>query len=388
MRFNLKPQTSYLTLYFALGLISILSYVNNWPIVRLIGAKQEKDFGDAGIILNAADCFKDIGLNVYKVESGNCSYNYGESLIRVLHILGIGKDSIDIIGIVFIALFILAFVECIRSIQPLASFRIQGLAILFFLSPPTMLLLERGNFDSLIFFLLVASVILKTKKRNNISILILVSTVLFKFYTFPVLVYFLFRDHNWKEVEKRNYLLLLLPTALVMQDLYRISQGFSIPNPMWFAFGSSKFPWAAARIFGIDLPRSLQLLAGAVLVIVILMLIYRFEDRLTQLKELKRVCLGANENSKLMTQCMALVFVVSYFAGMSYIYRLVFAIPVFIYLLICQRRANPFMMISIACAIVLSPWFGGLEFLGDLGILWLVPLVVWIYFPKVKILSI
>jgi len=362
----------------------MLSYLSDWPVVRFIRAKQEEDFGDAGIILNAADCFKEIGLNVYKVQSGNCSYNYGESLIRTLHILGLGKDSINTVGFIFIALFIVAFVESLRTIQPLASFKIQGLAILFFLSPPVMLLLERGNFDSLIYFLLVASIILKTKKRDTGSILILLSSVLFKFYTFPVLIFFLFNNCSWKEVKKRNFLFLLLPIVLVLQDLYRISQGFSIPNPMWFAFGSSKFPWATARILGIDLPRSLQVLAGAGLSLVILIGIYRFEQKFPQLKELKRVCLEASEQSKLMSQCMVLVFVVSYFTGMSYIYRLVFAIPVFVYLLICQLKPSLFTIISIAGAIFLSPWFGGLELLGDIFILWLVPLVVWIYAPKMK----
>jgi len=384
MRLKEKPPTNYVALYFSLVLISILSYQNDWPIVRFIGAKQEEDFGDAGIILNAADCFRDIGLNVYKVQSGNCSYNYGESLIRILHILGLGKDSINTVGFLFIALFIIAFVESLRIIQPSASIRIQVLAIVFFLSPPVMLLLERGNFDSLIYFLLVISIVLRVKKRNKSSILILIASVLFKFYTFPVLVFFLFSNDRWKQSKKTNLLVLLVPISLVLQDLHRISQGFSIPNPMWFAFGSSKFPWATARILGIDLPRSLQLLAGAGLSVLILLLINRFEGKLPQYRELKRVCLEASENSKLMTQCMALIFVVSYFTGMSYIYRLVFAIPVFIYLLICQLNPKPFMIISIAGAISLSPWFGGLEFLGDLFILWLVPFVVWIYLPKIK----
>lgn len=384
MRVKVNYQTNYLILYFALGLISTLSHLNDWPIVRFIGAKQEADFGDAGIILNAADCFKDIGLNVYKVQSGNCSYNYGESLIRTLHILGLGEDSTNTVGFVFIALFIFAYVESLRVLQPLPSLRIQVLAIIFFLSPPVMLLLERGNFDSLIYLLLVVSIILRIKKRNISSILVLLTSILFKFYTFPVLVFYLLSNYRSGYIRKRHFLVLLLPISLVLQDLHRISQGFSIPNPMWFAFGSSKFPWATARILGIDLPRSLQLLTGACISLVIFMAISKFGGSFFKLKELKIACLGAGENSKLMSQCMALIFIVSYFTGMSYIYRLVFAIPVFIYLLICQPKPDSFMIISISAAIFLSPWFGGIEFLGDFFILWLVPVLSWIYLPKMK----
>jgi len=354
----------------------------NWPIVGLIRAKQELDFGDAGIILNASDCFRRIGLNVYKVKSGNCSYNYGESLIRSLNFFGIGIDSVTTVGILFIAIFVIAYVECLRAIQPLASAKIQIVAAIFFASPPVMLLLERGNFDSLIYFLVVFSLLLEAKGKSLISVGLLVLSALFKFYTFPLLVWKLVITHRNSNFFKLRIILVTIIFGIIFRDLARISDGFSIPNPMWFAFGSSKFPWAFARILGLDLARTLQLILGALLSLFTLFGLAGLQRKTPQIRKLKQSLLNSDKTSRLMTEGLVIIFLVSYFSGMSYIYRLVFVIPVFIFLVISQPQSISLINILITAAIFLSPWFGGMEFLGDLAILLLASILILLFSPK------
>ena len=382
MAFVGKIKSNYLTLYCTLVSISIVNVATNWPIVRLIRAKQELDFGDAGIILNATDCFSRIGMNVYAVKSGSCSYNYGEGLIRVLNLLGLGIGSITAIGILFVLLFIVAFIESLRVLQPVATFKLQIIAATFFVSPPVMLLLERGNFDSLIFFLIIFSLILEIKGKILSSTGLLVVSSLFKFYTFPLLVLKLVTIKKQFNFFKLRIIFVFLTFGVILRDLARISEGFSIPNPMWLAFGSSKFPWAIARVLGIDLSRPLQLIAGALLSLILLLGLIRFQSRFPQIKELKLRLLEMNSGSKLMTESLAFIFLISYFSGMSYIYRLVFVIPVFICLIMCQSQSYTLINALITLAIFLSPWFGGLEIIGDFAILLLVTIFIWMYLPK------
>lgn len=387
MALLVKMKSSYLNLYCTLILVSFISIATNWPIVRLIRAKQELDFGDAGIILNATDCFSRIGMNVYLAKSGSCSYNYGESLIRSLNLFGIGKDSITAIGILFVLLFIIAFIESLRVIQPKATAKLQIVAVTFFVSPPVMLLLERGNFDSLIFFLIVVSLILEIKGKILSSTVLLMASALFKFYTFPVLLLKLATIKKEFSFFKIRIVVTILTFGVILRDLSRISEGFSIPNPMWFAFGSSKFPWAVARVLGIDLSRSLQLIAGAFLSLILLLGLIRFQRRFLQIRDLKLKLLEMDHGSKLMMEGLALVFLVSYFSGMSYIYRLVFVIPVFICLIMFQSQNYTYINALMILAIFLSPWFGGLEIIGDFAILLLVTIFIWMYLPKISILK-
>lgn len=389
MRAVVKIWEQYIILYFLLALVAAVNYLNNWPIVQFFQAKQEKDFGDAEIILNAADCFSRIGLKVYSIKKGDCSYNYGESLIRMLDFLGLNNDSVNVIGIVFIFLLISTFIESLRLIQPKATFKIHTMATIFFISPPMMLLMERGNFDALIFSLVVFSIILESRGRYISAATILIISTLFKFYTFPALVNCYLRNKHKTKSNKIWKFLITIVLLMVAHDLYRISKGFTIPNPMWFAFGSSKLPWVFSRIIGIEFSRGLQIFLGAILIFLLYLLLEKFQKNLVQFRKLKIACQKEQGKSYTTLVSLNLIFILNYLTGMSYIYRLIFAIPIFIFLIIIQKKfwtLTNCLIFTSTFIFFISPWFGRLELIGDICLFFLVGLLVWIYIPRVSIL--
>ena len=156
--------------------------VYDWPLLKYWGVKGHIDFADLNSVLGSADCFRTIGFAIYDYPIGHeCAYNYGSWLMRTISALGLKESFTSVIGWLFILgiSYLLAFV--------IARVKIKLIDVVFgfmiFVSPPIMLLLERGNFDILIIFLVIFAAKLASLQRITLSIIVIFASFLYKFYT-------------------------------------------------------------------------------------------------------------------------------------------------------------------------------------------------------------
>lgn len=263
---SLKRQpifSSHLSLYMLLNVIVIMNALMNWPIVKLSGIKQALDYGDIRTILRAADCYKYLGEKIYSQIDGPCVYNYGQPLIWLVRALRLGEKNTVSVGIFLFLITIASFVVLIRILVPELNYKNFAVITLLFCSPPVMLLFERANPDSLIFCALVGTVLFGFSRWKLLRWITLGAASTFKFYTSPLLFTEISRI---KKSNSLKYGLVLLFVFIIntsiVRDLNLVLRGFSVPNPMFNAFGSSKSAFIIGKIFGINFSRIEMVLFG------------------------------------------------------------------------------------------------------------------------------
>ena len=188
-------------------------------------------FGDSWLILSWSDCYKEIGLEVYNINHGVCSgYIYGHPLLTILSKSGLNATNAEILGY----LFMLLISVCLGFIlKNLIVAQKTFVAILIFASPPLMLLVERANFDSIMFILILISALTFYKGYENISLFPLALASVIKFYAFPVfLVYFFFS----KNLQNRIFIFTftIISGTSIYLDLSRIESSFPSSGPGMF----------------------------------------------------------------------------------------------------------------------------------------------------------
>jgi hypothetical protein len=355
------------TLPIFLNLFIALHAFLDWPIVKLSGIKQALDYGDLRIILRAADCYPDYGAQIYLETAGSCLYNYGQPLIWSIRALHLNESHTDILGIF---LFLLT-TTCFSVLMRMALGEMSGKQIIFtcllFCSPPVMLLFERGNIDSLIFSFLCVAIIASHKKALHIQYIFVALASLYKFYTLPLLYFLLLQTKGYSKIKQLTLLVTtILISLMVFHDVRSVLNGFSIPNPMSSAYGSSKVGFAIGRIFEIDVSKFGQLTIGlfltAILLVFALLMIRKRDNTLSFV-----ATLSVKQSTTVIL--FSQVFLVTWFTGMSYIYRLVLVIPVFIILTLRTSGIGKTKYFLVLTSIWLSPWFGGLELIGDFSLI-------------------
>jgi len=154
-------------------------------------------FADLRMITSTADCIKGGGWTIY---SETCDiygrpYNYPIIWARLFSIVGLGENSTEILGIAFGIFVIAVFVYLVRlaTLYNCSYFQIS-IVCMTAVSPPVFLLIERGNTDSLIIVLIVASAFFYEKKPTLSALL---SSIAVGLKIFPALV-------SLKFLEKRK----------------------------------------------------------------------------------------------------------------------------------------------------------------------------------------
>jgi len=169
----------------------LANFFNDWPFLRIGDAWFNRLFDDTYQVLKSAECYSKIGRLVY--EQSTCgNFVYGSLLLYLLALFKIFSSSTLVLGMVFMFINILIFAFFTFLIQIKMGWKSGLLAILISISPPFHYLLERGNFDTLILLLLLLSSLFFNFGRFKIVLLFLSLASLFKFYTLPVLLIFIF----------------------------------------------------------------------------------------------------------------------------------------------------------------------------------------------------
>jgi hypothetical protein len=167
--------------------------LTTWVPLRFWKVWGGGGFIDTAQVLNYGECYGQIGNRIFNSDEGNCSnYLYGTSLVRILDYLSIGKENSYLVGFALALLLSLSLTQ----IFPIKNFFEGVYYALLISSPPILLLVERGNFDTLIFILVFLSAYFYSKNHILIAFLLISVSILIKFYTAPLLIFFLVRNYK------------------------------------------------------------------------------------------------------------------------------------------------------------------------------------------------
>lgn len=342
--------------------------VYNWPLLKYWGVKGHINFADLNSVLGSADCFRTIGFAIYDYPIGHeCAYNYGSWLMRSISALGLKESHTDLIGWFFIfgLSFLLAIVVGQVKTKPITLL----LGFFVFLSPPVMLLLERGNFDILIIFLIFISAMLMKYKKINLGIVLVFASFLYKFYTAGLaLLVTLFL---------RNAFTLVFWITLfglgIFQVFFDFQRGPGFINTEQNSFGSPIFG-IYLKYLGFELPYLFSLLLGLILVVIGVRL-FSLKNSPTRkcFVDLKDSC-----HDLFILPPVFLFFIVvhttSYILGMNFDYRLIM-VAIANYIMITQSKLAPHTRNSLGIITVLIMWtsfnFKFLQPIGDV-LIWFI----------------
>jgi len=339
--------------------LSILQ-ITTWIPLRYWEVWGGGNFIDTMQILRYGECYKTIGLSVYDDSGINCSnYLYGRTLLQLLSILDINSSWTQIIGYVFLLLLAMG----LSMVFPVKNLRDCWLFLAVVLSPPVMLLAERGNFDILIFFLLIT--IAKLAARNNyyLAFIVLAVTVLLKFYTLPIFLLLIFASKRFQERLFGTCLLLVLAItslrdiAITKAD-YPHSSGGQFGFTVW---GEYLNGYSSTQI------NEIQKYILSFLVFVLILLVGICFYQRTQ----SFVMNGPKPLTKPHWESFAfkiflVVSISCYFAGMNFDYRLIYLAATL--LLVKRNFSNvhpEYVNVCILAALWLSFPSGGLQPIGD-----------------------
>jgi hypothetical protein len=327
--------------------------ISGWKVLSISGWKADVNFLDLGLVVNSSQCYQTIGSAVYKIDSaGNCAYIYGSSLLRILNIFNIETKNTYILGWLFIALIsVLLGVVTSVGFSPKSKI-VRIFSALVFLSPPVMLLLERGNFDVLMIFILFLSSLAHAKNYTATSIALICLASLFKFYTLPIaFVLLLFLKNKFSVVF--GLVTTLTTTFIVLLDLNKIEHSF--PSSLSGAFGNQLLG-SYFEIAGFDLTRIVRDAIGVILLILVLIIL----PRIRYLKRIFPIALNHQSPQARLYFIIEVFFFAAffccYFAGISYDYRLIF-LQIATFLEIARLYNLGYLTLGLQLLLLIISWF-------------------------------
>ena len=218
-----KVLLSYSLVFIFYYLFYKLNTYLRYPFLRIGDAWFDRKFDDTYQVLNSAKCYATIGRSIY--DQDICIYLYGSPLLDLINFIGVHPVNINFIGELFLVINIIIFSYFSVCAHYEYGSRRTLLCILIFISPPFHYLIERGNFDTLIIFLLVVAAACISKGKFLFGNIFLGIASLFKFYTLPVLlIYLLILKFSKSKHLKFHLFLTLIFASLVLRD-YVLIQG-------------------------------------------------------------------------------------------------------------------------------------------------------------------
>ena len=349
-------------------IVFVTQQIFSWPLVKSSGWGGGSPFIDTRSVLHAAKCSSDIGWDIYNpLRWEDCGYIYGTHLIQILRALSLGPEYTNQIGWLFIIVYSMISGYVLSSLADLSKLQ-QALCIFVLISPVSMLLLERGNFDVLIMLLLFMSAISLSKGRIILAMMLISLSALFKFYTFPLLFLACFQLRTSRD-KIAGLVFSFFIGFLILKNLVLIKGEF--PSNVMASFGN-QIPGLYLDYAGIPTSRVSSEILGFVILIMVGISILLFSRGIIPMiqKSLK-----VQERTDLRFQVQLLfisTFLICFFAGVNYDYRIPFlTIPLLLSLTKLQSlgRRVWFVIIPILIISWTSYNVGFLQVLGDALIL-------------------
>lgn len=337
---------------FAVSISYLILFISSWFPLKQQGMGGGHNYADLNSVIQAAKCFQTIGSQVYS-PSGNCQYQYGRPLLSFLEITHLTSLRPIFFGFIFVITVV--SVLAIIAFQTTISTRSLVFNMIILVNTGTWLLLERGNFDSLILLFVSLAIFLLRSRGFYIAVILVAFTALFKFYTFPLLL--LISSTQTSRVKKIFALItavVILP--MIFSDIRSVP---SFPYPTFAAFGSPSpglwlnfFSWR----FKIDIKLSeiLSFTLGSLLLVIGVYLVSALDKR----KYIVLPLQGFKEKSGYLETCFkfsSFIYISCYLAGMNFDYRLIFLSIA----LVLLNFSNPNLLLS---KFILSLEFSALWF--------------------------
>ena len=346
----------------------VLNWLTDWVILRISELHLLPNFNDLRLVLASSDCASGFGYLTFSENiSKACTYNYGFSLIQFFHVLGVTADQADVIGFLFLTLMICALV--LIHLKLGASSGFENLIIFAILmSPISAFLIERANFDILIFVFVVAGSLLLSGSKTKLGLLAIFIASLIKFYTLPLLfLVFLFKSSFFNRLF--GLFLFLLGSSMAVHDIRLIQAGLSFPRNCSASFGNPVL-FVCFREAGIDIPSQIQNLLGIFLFIVVSLILFNLKFREAYSFKIYHRIILINQKFDVMYISTSVTFLICFFSSVNVDYRLIFlAYPALKEALCCKENKYRYFLFSM---LILAFWFGDNAFflqpLGDLAV--------------------
>ena len=363
---------NYSLLYF---LFFAIQQSMNWPLLNYWGIRGPIRFWDANVVLTMSDCYLRVGLSVFNTFKGDtCTgYMYGSELLRTLSYLNIGVNNTYVIGWIFLTILALIFGFLTSLLNP-PNFLTGFLISLIFISPPILLLVERGNFDSLIFILFFGAVISFKYWYSFPSFLIILLISTWKFYTLPLAALMLLKIKN-PYLRIPGYGLFTFSLFQVLRDLQKIPN-ISVAEKS-ASFGSQIWGNYFNKL-GLSMNTASSSILGMVILILCIVTLFILKTRFNTVADVFKDFGSVQGFSILLFQSSFLILMSCYLAGMNYDYRLIFLCTTSVgFLLLDGSLTRTRLSHNLVWILtIFSLWFsynsGFLQPLGDFAILFLV----------------
>ena len=349
---------------FTLSLFLTVFYLyqdfSKWQIINFINAQGPIIYVDTHTVLLYADCFAQIGNAVFD-EGSNCAgWMYGTGILRTLNFIGATHEYVALIGHFFTYSIICTFIYYLYLARN--NKLAQSALFLGFMSPPIWLIMERANFDTLIYLMVLVSAILLINKHEMLSIFCLFLSATFKFYTLPLLIIPFILSKNFK-TKFISVLSLFMGATLVLLDFNRMT-GVIIQA------GNNHFGMKIVGNYlgkiGIHLNNYNSYFLGAVLFSICIIFFFYILRKVEPFVFQKQLFF---EPMRTVFIFMSSTFLLCFVAGLSVDYRLIFYIasaPFLISILRSNLRYFTFGVFIIGCW--LSYPSGVFQTIGDLAL--------------------
>ena len=253
------------------------------------------------------------------------------------------------------------------SVAVRLKFNSPQLLFLFFtlISPPILLLLERGNLDILVFLLVVTSSYFLSKNRANFALLILIISSLVKFYTFPLLIFF-FYSLKKNQIKFSTIIPILICSVWLVRDLLSVE---------------ADYIEITTASFGVSIPTVLllhsdtgSLLTKFISVVIFSSIALFMASKLPKFISKKTLELRINHNffELVLFVFCTLIHIMVFLLGMNFSYRLIYLIFAVILISSIIDLGSEKFIFRLKSLLLLGLWFsfnlGKLEFVGQIAI--------------------
>lgn len=356
-----------------LSAILLPTLIFNFSVLKLTGLKSNIRFGDLKLVLEWTECYKESGDLLYQTFDPNvpCSgYIYGEPLMQALNMLGIYESGTTLFGYIF-CLMIALLLAMSLNFNKTSKLTL----LLVVLSPPFALLLDRGNLDTFVAFLVLMSALAFSRRLELLATIFLVVATLLKFYTFPIL---LIAFILCKTISKKIIIAIsiVLTGLLVAMNIQKIQTPFpsgyfaKFGAPIWGSYAEKYSTFWSSTIF--------QLVISASVAGLSIFLVYKARKYKQELVWY----IGVISQNQVITIWFLVAHVACFISGLSYDYRLLFiAISTSAYL---ADREGPIYKLerkALTTLLITSLWFTFLiPEMAPIGDIALEVLTAWIFF--------
>ena len=350
-------------IFLMLGFASVLFFlfVSLTSRFNLLGVPvMSLPFADLRLVSSASDCVQNEGWSYFDL---NCDpwgrpFNYPSLWVKIFSTLGIVESQTEFIGRMQIILLIVAIFWWVKFTLQLTASKhnrsiLIGVAVIFSISPPVLLLMERGNVDIWIFFGLSIASVLFSRGYYYVPIALLSFLGALKIYPFASVVMVFKSKFSLKRVF--FFLITFGLAGISFLGEWQLVLNRSISTWNSISYGSSLVPLILFQVLGVAGSKSLATILGwSVFLITVLIMKFSFAGQLTNLGK----TLSLNSNLLIVLQGFGSAFLFTYLVGTSYDLRLILLLPIFLSFACLTRNGRQnFSLIAILFVIMYGGQF-------------------------------